>query len=169
MSMLSIDKKTGEVVITPFSKFMHETEGLDVGTMIIQHKDFAWDDDIRDFKVVDGEKEDRQAYIDSFESETGVYNILKKYSLTGDASLLNQKPGFYGDLSDLPVDELNPGKLSEQSAESLTKLNAALGTNYTAEELSKMTAEELQAVIQQRIEELKPSNEEGTPKKEGEE
>ena len=162
--MLVLDKKTGEVVVTPFSKFMHQTEGLDVGSMIIQHKDFAWDDGIRDFKVVEGEKEDRQAYIDSFESEAGVYNILKKYTLTGDASLLNARQGMYGDFSGLPVDELNPGKMSDEALAALSKLNEVLGTSYTAEELEKMSAEEISALIKSKVEEKK----EPEPKKEGE-
>lgn len=152
-------------MISPYSKFMHETEGLEVGSMIIEHKDFAWNDKIRDFEVVDGEKEDRQAYIDSFESEAGVYNILKKYSLTGDASLLNARAGLYVDISELPVDELNPDKLANQALSSLDKLNEVLGTSYTAEELQSMSAEEISAIIKAKVDAEKQPE----PKKEGEE
>jgi hypothetical protein len=167
--MLVLDKKTGEVIITPYSKFMHPTQGLDVGTMVIQHKDFAWNDKIRDFEIVDGEKEDRQAYIDSFESEAGVYNILKKYSLTGDASLLNAKQGVYLDLSNLPTDELNPAKLSDEALAALSKLNEVLGTSLTAEELQNMSAEEISALIKGKVEEKKDPEPVKETKKEGEE
>lgn len=164
-----VHNETGEVYISSISKFLHETVGQETGSMIIQLMDFAWDDDIRDFKVVDGEKEDRQAYIDSFESECGVRNILKKYALTGDASLLSAKQGFYADLSELPVDELNPAKLESQAGVSLEKLNAVLGTSYTAEELSSMSSEELAALIKGKVEAATPKVEEKKDKKEGEE
>lgn len=156
---------TGEVFVSSIDKFKHESAARDAGSMIIQLKDFAWSDEIRDFIVVDGEKEDRQAYIDSFESECGVRNILKKYALTGDASLLNQRQGFYADLSELPVDELNPAQLQSQAGVSLEKLNAMLGTSYTAEGLSSMSAEELSTLIKSKVEEATRKE----VKKEGEE
>ena len=156
---------TGEVYISSIDKFKHESAAREAGSMIIQLKDFAWSDEIRDFIVVDGEKEDRQAYIDSFESECGVRNILKKYALTGDVSLLNKGQGFYADLSELPTDELNPGQLQSEASISLNKLNAMLGTSYTAEQLSSMSAEELSNLIKAKVEEATPKE----VKKEGEE
>ena len=97
--MSKVSEKTGEVYISSIEKFVHETVGREPGSMIIQNKDFAWSDEIRDFIIVDGDKEDRQAYIDSFADEYGVYNVLKKYAITGDASILNRKEGFYGDIT----------------------------------------------------------------------
>lgn len=149
--MLRVDAKTGEVTISPYSKFMHESVGLDTGSMIIQNYDFAWDDAKRDFKIVEGDKEDRQAYIDSFADDCGVYNILKKYSLTGDASLLNQREGFYGDITDLPVDELNVNKVQASADSSLARLNSIFGTQYTAEEFSQLTGDDIQGLFDKLV------------------
>lgn len=146
--MLLVDKKTGEVTISPYSKFMHESTPMDNGSMIIQNMDFAWSDEIRDFIVVEGSKEDRQAYIDSFADDCGVYNVLKKYALTGDASLLTRSEGYYGDITDLPQDELNPAKLMSQSQSSLDKLNSLLGTDYTAEQFASLSSEQLASLIE---------------------
>lgn len=149
--MLLVDKKTGEVMVSPYSKYMHETIGLDTGSMIIQNYDFSWSDEIRDFIVVEAGKEDRQAYIDSFAKECGVYNILSKFSKTGDVSLLNQREGFYADISGLPVDELNPGKVAEAAQKSINSLSKSLGVDLTAEELSKMTADQLNDLIAKAV------------------
>lgn len=145
--MSKVSEKTGEVYVSSIEKFVHETEGREAGSMIIQNKDFAWSDEVRDFIVVDGDKEDRQAYIDSFADECGVYNVLKKYAITGDASVLNRKEGFYGDISDLPVDELNPAMMQQRAQSSLDALNQALGTDYTAEQLSGLSSEQLAELL----------------------
>lgn len=158
---LIVDKKTGEVIVSPYSKFQKESTPLEVGSMIIQHQDFVWDDEIRDFKVVDTEKEDRQAYIDSFADDCGVLNVLKKYSLTGDATLLQQREAIYADISDIPADELNVAKVQAAADNSLGKLNQLLGTNYSAEEFAKLSTEELaklisdKATVQEKKEEVK--------------
>lgn len=149
--MLLIDKKTGEIVISPYSKFMHESVGLDTGSMIIQNYDFAWDDKTRDFIVVEGSKEDRQAYIDSFADDCGVYNVLKKYSLTGDASLLNQREGFYGDISELPVDELNPAARAAAAEAAVASLGEKLGVNITSEQLASMSVEQINSLIEKAV------------------
>ena len=150
--MLSVDKKTGEVIVTPYSKFMHESVGLEAGSMIIHHKAFSWSDEIRDFVVVDGEVEDRQAYIDSFEDDAGVYNVLKKYSRTGDLSVLNRVEGQYLDLSGLPQDELDPSGMKARAEASVVALGKALGKEITSEELSKMSADELNSLIAAAVE-----------------
>lgn len=163
MANVIIDKKTGEIKVSPYSKYMKKSVGLELGTMIFQNMDFAWSDEIRDFVVVEGDKEDRQAYIDSFADDCGVYNVLKKYSLTGDASLLNQHEGFYGDISDIPTDELNPDKLVNDASSSIDKLNQLLGTSYTAEEFASLTSEQLETLISSVVSSNTPSD-----KKDGE-
>lgn len=150
--MLSVDKKTGEVIVTPFSKFQHESAAMDVGSMLIKHQDFSWSEEIRDFIVVDGEIEDRQAYIDSFADDAGVYNVLKKYARTGDLSVLNRVEGEYLDISDLPSDELNPAALQAKAEASVAALGKALGKEITSEELSKMSAEDLNSLIAAAVE-----------------
>lgn len=163
--MLSIDKKTGELKVTPFSKFMHQTVGRDPGSMIIEKKDFSWSEEIRDFVVVDAGKEDRQAYIDSFKDDAGVYNVLKKYAITGDVSLLNQREGFYGDISGLPVDELNPAARVAEAEKSVDALSKVLGVELTSDQLAKMSVDELNALIQKAV---AAKEEKVAPAKEGE-
>ena len=149
--MLLVDKKTGEVSVSPFSKFMHEDKGLDTGSMIIQNYDFGWDDKIRDFVVVEGSKEDRQAYIDSFADDCGVYNVLKKYAVTGDISLLTRGNGFYGDISDLPVDELNPSQLADKADVAVSSLSKQLGIDIASKKLASMSVEEINALIEKAV------------------
>ena len=150
--MLSVNKKTGELEFSPYSKFMHDTIGRETGSMIIIHQDFSWDNDTRDFIVVDGEKEDRQAYIDSFADECGVYNILKKYALTGDMSVLNQRQGFYGDISNLPVDDLDPARSSAAAQAAVKSLANKLGVDITSDKLASMSVEEIDSLIAKAVE-----------------
>lgn len=149
--MLLVDKKTGEIRCSVYSKFMHEDKGLDTGSMIIQNYDFAWDDKIRDFVVVEGSKEDRQAYIDSFADDCGVYNVLKKYAVTGDISLLNRVDGFYGDVSELPVDELNPSQLADKADAAVGSLSKQLGIDVSSDQLASMSIEEINSLIEKAV------------------
>lgn len=151
MSKLLVNKETGEVKVSPFSVFMHESIGLNTGTMIIQNYEFAWDDATRDFKIVEGSKEDRQAYIDSFAEECGVYNILKKYSITGDVSVFNRSQGFYGDISELPVDELNPDAVAKKAQAAVSNLSGQLGIELTSEKLASMSLDEINQLIEKAV------------------
>lgn len=144
---------TGEVktVVHTWRK-PREAVALDISKDgVIQHYDFAYDPELRDLKIVEADKEDREAYIQSFAAETGIYNILRKYSKTGDASLLNVSNLSYGDISDLPTDELDPVKAAEAAAEALSGLNSSLGTELTQEQLAAMSSEELNALIQNAV------------------
>lgn len=142
-----IDSKTGEVSFSIKNGFCRSASSLDVGDMIIRHKGFKYNPETMALEIVDTDKEDRQAYIDSFADECGVMNVLKKYALTGDASLLNQRELSYGDISDLPVDELNPEALQQRADATLAALNAKLGTQLTAEQLQSMSQDELLALM----------------------
>lgn len=163
--MQVVDKKTGEIVYSPYSKFMHTVVGRDPGSMILEKYDFSWSDEIRDFIVVKAGKEDRQAYIDSFADECGVYNILKKFNQTGDLSLLNQRDVQFGDISDLPVDELNPAALAARAEGSVDKLRSYLGDDITPEVLASMSIEEINSLIDKvvaaRVEKAAPEKKEG--------
>ncbi len=122
---------------------------LDSSDAHIQHYDFAYDGN--KLKVVKTTIEDRDAYIQSFADESGVYNILKRYSMTGDMSLLNQKNAMYGDFSLLDNDDLDPVSALARSTDSLNKLNQALNTSFDSATLANMSIEELNAVIAQAV------------------
>lgn len=150
--MPKVVKQTGEIipVIHTWRK-PKQIKKLKAVDTIIQHYDFAYDPDIRGLKIVETGKEDREAYIQSFASETGVYNILKKYSKTGDVSLLNVREGFYADVSSLPVDELDPAKAQAEATKALGGLNKALGAELTAEQLATMSSEQINDLISKAI------------------
>lgn len=119
----------------------------DASTNFIKHYDFSHDPDTHELIVVEGKTEDRDAYIQTFKDEVGVYNILAKFSLTGDASLLNQREAIYADISGLPKDELGTGVAESLAADKLAQLNAALGTSLTADDLLGMSSEAIDKLI----------------------
>lgn len=162
------NSETGEILVIHTWRNPKPIKGLDCSSKhsIIQHKDFAYDSEKRGLKIVDAEKEDRDAFIQSFASECGIYNVLKKYSKTGDVSLLSQKQGFYGDISELPVDDLDPEAAKKAAAQALSGLNQSLGTQLSAEQLSSMSAEELNALIANAVQAAAAKSNEA--KKEGE-
>ena len=89
-----LNKKTGEIKSLVRSwRSPHDSKesALDVGSMIIDTYDFSYNPESRELEVVKTGHEDREAYIQSFKDDCGVYNILAKFSLTGDMSLLNRR------------------------------------------------------------------------------
>lgn len=122
---------------------------LDASDAHIQHYDFVYDGN--KIKVVKTTIEDRDALIQSFADEVGVYNILKRYSMTGDMSLLNQRKAMFGDFSMLDNDDLDPVSALARSNESLEKLNQALNTSFDSATLANMSIDELNAVIAQAV------------------
>lgn len=122
---------------------------LDASDAHIQHYDFAYDNN--KLKIVKTIIEDRDALIQSFADEVGVYNILKRYSMTGDMSLLNQRKALYGDFTSLDNDDLDPVSALARSNESLEKLNQALNTSFDSSTLANMSIDELNAVIAQAV------------------
>lgn len=148
----TVDKNTGEVIqVIHTWRNPKPIVAQKFDKNIIQHYDFAYDPDIRGLKIVEASKEDREAYIQSFASETGVYNILKKYSKTGDISLLNAREGFYADVSNIPSDELDPVKVAAEASKAVAGLNKALGVDLSADELAKMSAEQLNDLINKAV------------------
>lgn len=116
---------------------------------IIQHYDFAYQD--HKMVIIPTVKENRDEFIQSFKDEVGVYNILKKYSMTGDMSLLNQRKALYGDFTNFDNDDLDPVGAIVRSSESLEKLNSALNTSFDSTTLANMSIDELNAVIAQAV------------------
>lgn len=167
--MSKVDVKTGEVKEFHLKvRGTHPSVGLDFSHNLIQNQDFVWDNEARDFKVVDTDLEDREAYIQSFAAETGIYNIMKMYAKTGDASILNKKQGFYGDISGLPVDELNPAKVEKAAQAAVKSLNKSLGVNLTSEELASMSTTDLEKLIGDAMSAIKAKAPQTEKKEDGE-
>lgn len=51
--------------------------------------------------LIDGEKTDFQAYIDSFRDQTDIETIITRFQ-NGDVAALSKAQGFYADVSDMP-------------------------------------------------------------------
>lgn len=51
--------------------------------------------------LIESGKEDTDEYIDSFREETEISTVIKKF-LAGDVSVINQKQGFYADVTNMP-------------------------------------------------------------------
>lgn len=164
-----VNVETGEVKVGVRTwRNPREGKALENSNMIIQHRDFAYDPETKGLKIIDTDLEDREAYIQSFADDCGVYNVLKKYSKTGDVSLLNVKEGFYADLSELPVDNLDPAAAQKAAAQALAGLNDKLGSNLTADQIQNMSVEELNAIITQAVQAAAAKVSTADDKKEGE-
>lgn len=143
-------KKTEPIKFRSILDIVDSSEyALDASDAHIQHYDFVYDDN--KLKVVKTTIEDRDALIQSFADEVGVYNILKRYSMTGDMSLLNQRKALYGDFTSFANDDLDPVSALARSSESLDKLNQALNTSFDSATLANMSIDELNAVIAQAV------------------
>ena len=152
MSKISkVIKDTGKVIKKFTKDHPHDSVGLDLSPQIIQNYDFAYDPESRDLIVVATDKEDREAYIQSFASECGVYNIMKMYAKTGDMSLLSRKVGFYGDISDIPEDELNPAAYKDQAEKAVASLAKTLGAEFSVDEFAAMSDAELADLIDKAV------------------
>lgn len=148
-----VSKATGEIIPHVRSwRHPNVIKAQKFSKNIIQHHDFIYDTDKKCLVVVETEKEDREAYIQSFAAECGVYNILKKYARTGDASLLNQRQGFYGDISGLPTDELDPEKAKKAAEKTVKELSKALGQDISMDALMAMTSEDINNLIVKAVE-----------------
>lgn len=145
--MLRVNEKTGEVSVSPFSKFRHATVGRKTGSMIVQNYGFKYDEKLRKEVLVPTDKVDMQAYIDSFADECDIYSILKQYAKTGDVSLLNKRQGVYADISGLNGDALDPVSHLKKASKSVAKLSKELGVKFTAEQLMTMSSDELASLI----------------------
>lgn len=165
---LVVDKKTGEVAYSHVSKFAHKTIARKGGSMIVQNYGLTYDEKTREMVLKPTDKTDLQAYIDSFAEETGVYNILKKFAKTGDVSLLNAREGYYADISQIPVDQLNPQKMVSEASKSAKVLSDKLGVQLTAEKLATMSSEELSDLITKAVTaKIEASKKSSEVKKEG--
>lgn len=89
-------------------------------------------------------------YIQSFREETDLKTILKKYSQTGDTSLLNKSVGSFADIVNIPDNIHEFNKVNGDLAKKLEKFSpklkdAILSGNNT--DLSALVAEEVKKLF----------------------
>lgn len=85
----------------------------------------------------------RDDYIESFSSDVGVENILRKVQLTGDTTLVNRCNPQYLDTRGMPTNNM-------EADEAIAKGQAAakeLGIGYSEEELNKYIQDKIQEAL----------------------
>lgn len=90
-------------------------------------------------QVVEVSRVDLDEYINSFRDDVGLANILKKVQLTGDNSLLNVVPGYYGDESLIPQTPAEAQKIVDEGKAAAE----SLGIDFTKEAIQKYIDAEL--------------------------
>lgn len=73
--------------------------------------------------------EDTDEIIDSYRQSTEIYNIMARIQ-SGDISLLNQKQGFYGDVTEMPKTYAEMLDLMHRGEEFFNKLPASVKEEY---------------------------------------
>lgn len=73
--------------------------------------------------------EDTDVIIDSYRQSTEIYNIMSRIQ-SGDISLLNQKQGFYGDVTEMPKTYAEMLDLLHRGEEFFNKLPADVKAEY---------------------------------------
>lgn len=109
----------------------------DCSDPIIVHKKWAYNEDHEQVLVETG-KENVWEKIQSYEDETGVYNVLKICQQRGeslDRLDASHGQGFYGDVSDMPDNIHDLHAQGIKSSSMLDEYNKILGTSYTSEQL----------------------------------
>lgn len=116
------------------------------------------------FVLIDGEKTDFQAYIESFREETDIENIIARFN-NGDVGALSKAQGFYGDYADVPknyADILNmvyegqrvfdtlPVDIKEKFDNDFNKWFASMGEESW---IKNMTEDEFNPVEDKKVEE----------------
>lgn len=124
------------------------------------------DDWIIEEKPVLVEKVDLRKQINEEAKTTDLKYLLKQFLMSGDESILNQRPGFYGDITG--VQSMMEGE-EFVSAESIKSSMGEEFADLTVEQLASMSDEDIASYIAQ-VRSSKAKEEEVPPvvKKEGE-
>lgn len=67
--------------------------------------------------------------IQSYKDDVDIYNILKRFSETGDSSLLNKRVGSFMDIADLPDNIHDFNKMLDSAAEKYKNLDESIKEN----------------------------------------
>lgn len=67
--------------------------------------------------------------IQSYKDDVDIYNILKRFSETGDSSLLNKRVGAFMDIADLPDNIHDFNKMLDDAAEKYKNLDDSIKEN----------------------------------------
>lgn len=119
-------------------------------------------DGIDDFEVIDVEEEVKTnivEFINSFEDQVGIDNILKRVALSGDTSLLNEKEALYADLTPYE-DTAEAFKKAQALNELYDSIDPELRNGAGIKEfIENLTEEKIQAYLDKKLKEREEENE----------
>lgn len=118
---MKLKNKWNNEPIKPLTK--EERLAISKKNDIVEDYDFVRDEK-GNLKIKKVGEHSMQEYINSFKDECGLQNMMKKIAL---GQQVNTIEGYYGDISEIPTDQLNTRELEKRLADAeatLAKLKA---------------------------------------------
>lgn len=92
--------------------------------------------------------------IQSFKDDVDIYNILKRFSETGDSSLLNKRVGAFMDIADLPDNIHDFNKMLDDAAEKYKNLDDSIKENiFNDDKLNEIIATKVKEQLANNVKE----------------
>lgn len=95
----------------------------------------------------------RQEFVNQFKDDVGVLNVLKRVGVSGDQSLLNERPVASGhmDLTNMPDNIIDAGNMIDRANDLYNKLPDDIKNKLSKEDLLKINNLELANAIQDYV------------------
>lgn len=93
--------------------------------------------------------------IQAHAGETDIYNIIERYEMTGDESLLNRRKQMFGDFTGLPKSEIEAHNRIIKAEKAFEGLDKEIRAEFN-NSASEFAAAVLNNTIEQRLEKFKP-------------
>lgn len=92
--------------------------------------------------------------IQSYKDDVDIYNILKRFSETGDSSLLNKRVGTFMDIADLPDNIHDFNKMLDDAAEKYKNLDDSIKENiFNDDKLNEIIATKVKEQLASNVKE----------------
>lgn len=126
-------------------------------------------DFVKKVRVVEFERKNRQEYIESFADDVGVLNVLKKVAVSGDESLIKQRPDpSYVDLTNFPTTKEDMFDTVKKGVDAFDKLPDDIKKKMSMEQfVNSFGQEQFDALIKEKVDAVLAAQK-AQEKKEGE-
>lgn len=92
--------------------------------------------------------------IQSYKDDVDIYNILKRFSETGDSSLLNKRVGTFMDIADLPDNIHDFNKMLDDAVEKYNNLDESIKENiFNDDKLNEIIATKVKEQLASNVKE----------------
>ena len=110
-------------------------------------------DFVKKTRVVEFERKNRQDYIDSFAEDVGILNVLKKVAVSGDESLVKQRPDpAFMDLTDFPTNKEDMFNKVKEGVDAFDKLPDDIKKKMSMEQfVNTFGQEQFDALIKEKV------------------